>query len=92
MKKNIVRNIVNKGGISSLKKASKLFDIVIDSIYEELKQNKRVYVKGLGIFEVVQKKNRVIVFNAVNKKYVFPVYRRVKFTPSERVKRWLKHQ
>lgn len=82
-KEKFVAELKKKAGLETKVQAESVYDVVIDSITEELSKGKPVTFRNFGTFNVTLRKARSGVNPATREKMTIPERRTVKFTPGK---------
>lgn len=64
-------------------------DPVFRELLLEMVQNGKVYVEGLGTFQVIRVPKKTMYHNLSKRERVIPAYNRLKFTQNSKVKDYL---
>ena len=87
-KKELAQNLSDQTELS-LADAKKFVDLFFDTIKEQLNSGKTVKLSGFGTFDIVQTKERVGRNPKTMEEFPIPSKRKVKFTVSPKVKKFI---
>ena len=87
-KKELAQNLSDQTELS-LADAKKFVDLFFDTIKEQLNSGKTVKLSGFGTFDIVQTKERVGRNPKTMEEFPIPSKRKVKFTVSPKVKKYI---
>ena len=87
-KKELAQNLSDQTELS-FADAKKFVDLFFDTIKEQLNSGKTVKLSGFGTFDIVQTKERVGRNPKTMEEFPIPSKRKVKFTVSPKVKKFI---
>lgn len=87
--KDLINAIAAETGMSK-SRCEELLNATVSSIRESLQEGKDVSLQGLGVFEVKNTNERVLVQPRTGEKMVIPAGKKISFRPNNNIKEEIK--